>query len=145
MYISFQDIKMFCNSSHDMLIEYRIFGTKAGYFVVDVVDGIVIVKTFLFLTNNGTPEGALLWKNTGLKMLDKKYLAIDKLSTFITSDIVKNEQINKIFTDAGCESLLELHSKINDICTKRSSQSTCSLMLDYLGYNKAPIPEVVLE
>lgn len=94
MYISFLHAKVFCDNSHDLLIEYRIFETKAGYFVVDVVDGIVIVKTFLFLTNNGTPEGALLWKNTGLKMLDKKYLAIDKLSTFITSDIGKFYNLN---------------------------------------------------
>ena len=145
MYDSFLNANVFYDSNHNLLIEYRIFGTKAGYFRVDVVDGIVAVRTFLFLTQSGTPEGVLLWKNTGLKMLDKKYLAIDKLSTFISSDINKNEQINKIFSDAGCQSLLELYDKIDQICTKHSSQSTCSLMLDYLGCANTPISEAILE
>jgi len=143
MYASFLNAKLFYDSNHHLLIEYRIFETKAGYFAVEVVDKIVVVKTFLFLTQSGTPEGVLLWKNTGLKMLDKKYLAIDKLSTFISSDIDKNEQINKIFAEAGCQSLLELYEKLGCICNKQYEQSQLERMLDYIGINEASIRETI--
>ncbi len=117
--------------------------TKAGYFRFDVVGNIIVVKTFLFLTNSGTPEGDLLAKNTGLKVLDMKYLTIDKLSTFMSSDIANNVQINKIFTDAGCQSLFELYAKVADICTKHSNQTPFARMLDYIGINEASIKETI--
>lgn len=145
IFISFRNPIICYDSHHNLLIEYRISEIKAGYFRIDIVDKIIVVKTFLFLTQSGTPEGDLLGKKTGLKMLDKKYLAIDKLSTFMSSEINKNEQINKIFSDAGCQSLLELYEKIDQLCTKQSKQSTCTLMLDYLGYINTPIPEAISE
>jgi len=141
MYDSFLNANVFYDSNHNLLIEYRIFGTKAGYFRVDVIDGVVAVRTFLFLTQSGTPEGVLLWKNTGLKMLDKKYLAIDKLSAFISSDIGQNEQVNKIFADSGCQSLFELYEKLGSICIKQSKQSNLARMLDYIGISDHHFPE----
>jgi len=74
--------------------EYRIYEHKIGYLIGELIDGTFVIQTFLFLTNNGTPEGDKLNKNLGIKMLDKKYLAIDKLSTFMKlSDVEANEVI----------------------------------------------------
>jgi hypothetical protein len=144
MYESFKNPKVSYDNNKNLLIEYRIFGTKAGYFRIDVVKGIVAVRTFLFLTNNGTHESHLLWRNTGLQKLDKKYLALDRLSNFMSSDIGNNDQIRKIFKDADCQSLLELYEKINKVCTKRPSQSTSNLMLEYLGRKSKDTKEAVL-
>ncbi len=141
---SFRNPIISYDNHHNLLVEYRISDIKAGYFRIDVVGEIIVVRTFLFLTQCGTPEGDLLGKNTGLKMLDKKYLAIDKLSTFMSSDIGRNEQINRIFSDSGCKSLINLYENVVDICTKRSTQATSELMLDYLEYRNNPIPEAVL-
>jgi len=145
MYDSFCDPKICFDSHHNFLIEYRIFGTKAGYFRFDIVNKILVVRTFLFLTNSGTPEGDLLGKNTGLKMLDKKYLAIDKLSTFIASDIKTNPQLKKIFTDAGCQCLFDLENETDPDCISMPKKSTSALMLSYLGYVNTLIPEKVAE
>ena len=145
IYLSFVEPKVICDSKNNLLIEYRILDSKAGYFRFDIVGNIIVIRTFLFLTNSGTPEGDLLERNTGLKVLDREYLAIDKLSAFMSSDIGKNEQVNKIFSDAGCQSLFELYEKLETICTKQSSQSPFGPMLDYLGINKTSIPEPVLE
>lgn len=141
IYESFLKPNVCYDRNHNLLIEYRIKGLKAGYFRFDIVGNIVVLRTFLFLTNSGTPEGDLLGKNTGLKVLDKNYLAIDKLSTFMSSDINKNEQVNKIFSDAGCQSLFELHKMLGDICIKHSDQSPFMLMLDYIRINETQIPE----
>ena len=143
IYESFLNPKICYDKNHNLLIEYRILNSKAGYFRFDVVGNIIVIRTFLFLTNSGTPEGDLLGKNTGLKMLDKNYLSIDKLSSFMSSDIRKNEQVNKIFTDAGCQSLFELYEKLAVICTKHSNQTTFERMLDYIGINKASITETI--
>ena len=106
LYYSVMDPKVFYDSYGRTLVEYRFFDTKAGYLRLDTVDGVIVIRTFLFVTNNGTPEGQLLEKNTGLQLLDKKYLAIDKLSTFMSSDIGDNQAVRKIFEDAGCHCLL---------------------------------------
>lgn len=90
------------------LIEYRLFRQKVGYLVFDIVEGMVIIRTFLFLTNSGTPEGENLKKISGLKTIDLKYLEIDKLSTFISSDLKDNPELVDIFTKAGCGSLFQL-------------------------------------
>ena len=127
--------------NHQILIEYQIFNTKVGYLRADIVDGKVIIRTFLFITQSGTPEGQLLNKNTGLKMLDKKYLAIDKLSTFMNSDIGKNEKVRKIFQDAGCDCLLDSFEKIGNLSFKHANQSFADMMLNYLQYDKQLIPE----
>ena len=81
-------------SEYKWLLEFRIMSCKAGYFVLDLVDNLIMVRTFLFLTNNGTPESTQLNQSTRLSKLDKKFLAIDKLSTFVSADFVNNHRNN---------------------------------------------------
>lgn len=125
----------------NILMEFRYFNTKAGYFRLDIIDGKIIIRTFLFVTNNGTPEGQKLGSNTGLQKLDKKYLAIDKLSTFMTSDIGKNENVKKIFIDAGCQCLLELYERSHSVATNTPKRFDSELMLKYIDYERKYFPE----
>ncbi len=145
MFLSFQNPHISYDSYHNLLIEYQIFGIKAGYFRVDLVNGIAVVRTFLFLTQSGTPEGNLLWKNTGLQKLDTKFLALDRLSSFMTSDVGGNLQIRKIFQDSGCQSLLEFYKGGDTFSGKYPSHFTSTLILDYLGYSETPVLEEVIE
>lgn len=135
VYFSFRDIKVFYDINNNLLIEYRIENSRAGYFRADLIDGMLIVRTFLFITNNSTPEGQLLEKNTGLQKLDKKHLAIDKLSTFMTSGIRDNDVLRKIFNESGCHSLFDIYEKVDEYSTKHSNQFTAELMINYLSYN----------
>lgn len=137
LYHSLKDAKVFYDNHGNVLIEYRFFDTKAGYLRLDIVNGAIVIRTFLFVTNNGTPEGQLLEKNTGLQLLDKKYLAIDKLSTFMSSDIGNNQEVRKIFEGAGCHCLLELYEKVSVLSTKHPEQSISKLLLDYLERKNA--------
>jgi hypothetical protein len=143
MFISLKDPKVFYDGNQNILIEYRYFGTRAGYFRVDIIEGKIIIRTFLFITNNGTPEGLKLGNITGLQKLDKKYLAIDRLSTFMTSDIGENDKIRKIFTSAGCQCLLELYEKSHQVATNTSKHFDSDLMLKYIGYDKKHLPEAL--
>jgi len=109
---SFQNVKVCKNKKGDLLFEYHAFGIKTGYFKGDVIEGKLILRTFLFLTNNGTPEGERLHQNTGLMKEDKIYLTIDKCSTFVNSDIASNPRVKEIFIQAGCEDLFKLDKNI---------------------------------
>ena len=90
------------------LVEFYLSDKKAGYLQVELHGDKLIIHTFLFLTNSGTPEGKKLEQLAGLQKADKIYLEIDKLSTFNSYHIDKNEQLKELFVQAGCGSLLEL-------------------------------------
>ena len=126
---SLRNPKVCRNNNGNLLIEFRMFGVKTGYFLAEIIDEILVLKTFLFLINNGTPEGDKLNRNTGLMKEDKKYLNIDKISAFLNSDIPSNDRLKKIFIDAGCESLfnvdkslylgeVEKQKKLGDVFTR---------------------------
>lgn len=132
MYFSLTNPIIAYDNHNNLLIEYRFFDSKAGYFRADIINGIILIRTFLFITNNGTPEGQLLEKNTGLQKLDKKYLAIDKLSTFMTSDLEKNEEVRHIFKASGCQSLVDLYDKMKLLVTKHAKGFNFELMLKYI-------------
>jgi competence protein ComGF len=105
LYESLCDPAIYRSSNGALLIEYLYLGIKTGYLRAELHDDILLIHTFLFLTNNGTPEGEKLHMNTGLKKEDKMYLDIDKLSSFVVSDIKNNKAVKEIFVKSGCESL----------------------------------------
>jgi len=95
------------------LFPYSYLNKRLGYLKANVIGDKIIIRTFLFLTNNGTPEGKKLATMLRVQKEDKKYLGIDKLSTFINSDIETNENLKQIFTQAGCSSLFEMKKHMN--------------------------------
>jgi hypothetical protein len=86
---------------------------KLGYFLTEMVEGILLIRTFLLLTNSGTPEGDKLAQLTGLETSDRQYLSIDTLQGLAHSDITQNETVSQLFHKAGCASILQLCEKIN--------------------------------
>lgn len=129
---------------NSLLIAYILDQTKVGYMKADIIDDCVIIRTFLFLTNNGTPEGQKLEEVTGLRLLDKKYLAIDKLSSFMNSDIGYNVEIRKIFEKAGCASLLDIYSKLKEY-NLREGNFKPEWLLRYLKMPNLSSSELVFE
>ncbi|MDR1335549.1 MAG: hypothetical protein LBK22_01825 [Tannerella sp.] len=101
-------------SKSRMLIACFVSDLKVGYFVAGVTDGIILIRTFLLLTNGGTPEGDKLSQLTGLQAEDRRYLAIDTLPGLANSDIERNEIICSRFREAGCGSILKLCKRMND-------------------------------
>jgi hypothetical protein len=90
------------------LIDFQINSKKTGYLYAKVHAGKLVIRTFLFLTHNGTPEGNKLHTLIGLEKDDKKYLSLDKLSTFLDPEIRQNETLRRLFIDAGCGDLFEI-------------------------------------
>ncbi|MCK5102549.1 MAG: hypothetical protein KAR17_07025 [Cyclobacteriaceae bacterium] len=88
------------------LVEYKIENqSKMGYLVVEYLDGILLVKTFLLLSNRGTPEGQQLEEVSGMNKIDREYWTIDRLSTFQNSDMKDHPKVKEVFEKSGCGTL----------------------------------------
>ncbi len=105
LYLSLDEPEVVRGPTGKWLIKYQLKDFHLGYLVVDIVDGMLVVRTFLFVTMDSTPEGHALQKALGLAAVDKKYLIVDRLSTFLISDIADHPDIKEHFVRAGCSDL----------------------------------------
>jgi hypothetical protein len=124
------------------LFEYRMVDIKIGYLLAQKVEGALLIRTFLFITHNGTPEGRKLEQLTGLQKEDKKYLSIDNLQALANSDIEQNKTIHDIFLKAGFAPILELCKRVREkhkdfrwLVDERAEQNTSMsrLIIEYLN------------
>jgi hypothetical protein len=116
-----------------ILLEYTFFGERVGYFVIEVHDRMVILRTFLFLTNDGTPEGKQLRSLYGLQRRDTNYLSIDKLSGFISEDLYSTKEIHSVLQVLGCQKLGGILNELNIALTKPRNQHAGEFLARYLG------------
>jgi hypothetical protein len=130
---SLDNVEVVKNKQGKNLIAFKAGGKKAGYLVYEYVEGVVVITTFLLLTNNGTPEGDKLQQVLGIQKLDKQYLKLDRLSTFINSDLKEDESLLKVFQEAGCADLFELPDRI--IRTKKEKEEIAGTLNNYLNLN----------
>ncbi|GET24079.1 hypothetical protein [Prolixibacter sp. NT017] len=107
MYDSLAEPTVIPYRHHSYLIEYRVLGYKIGYLVADLMKRKIIIRTFLLVTQCGTPEEQKLCSNTGLSKEDIAYLNLCKLSSFVNSDIYENQTLKVMFEEAGCGPVLE--------------------------------------
>jgi hypothetical protein len=102
-----------------------------------MIEGNLVVRTFLFLTFNGTPEGKRLEDFIGLKALDTKYLKMDKLSSFMTDKLKENEELRSIFERADCLHLVELYDKLDQFSDVHPDHSPVEILSRYLEKGNA--------
>lgn len=121
----------FIRDGDKYLISFYV-GVKIGYFVAIFSGGSLVIRTFLFLTCKGAPEGKRLEKNVGLQMLDTKYLQMDKLSSFMSPGLKNNPELCSIFEKADCMHLLQLSEKLAVFIEKSRENSPLELITEYL-------------
>ena len=90
------------------LLEFTHANKKFGYFVFNLIDDMLILRTFLFLTNSGTPEGKKIDKLLGIRKIDKQYLALDTAYTFMHTDLLNSPWLCDLLVEAGCEQLCDM-------------------------------------
>jgi hypothetical protein len=127
-------------SESKFLIEFRFEDLRIGYLLCERMPDMVLIRTFLFITHNGTPEGDKLAAITKLQKEDCKYLHIDNLRSLLGSDILGNEALCNLFREAGCQSILDLCSKVKDnestkvlLGVTEQKTSLSELMMEYLN------------
>ncbi|MCY1722837.1 hypothetical protein OU798_20990 [Prolixibacteraceae bacterium Z1-6] len=120
------------NNNKSFLFPLSHGKVKLGYLKADIIGDKLVIRTFLFLTNNGTPEGKILHDLLGVVKADKAYLGIDKLSTFINSDIKNDARLKELFSKAHCADLFTLDRYLLD--DPKSNEIACARFItNYLG------------
>ncbi len=96
-------------SEDSFLVEYRQGSAdhKLGYFVGVRLPDKVLLKTFLFLTMQGTPESDLLYSKLRLTRRDIEFIRLDELSVFLDQDVRQDAGLVKLFDECGCGHLLK--------------------------------------
>jgi hypothetical protein len=86
---------------------------KLGYFVVEIHADFVFVRTFLFLTMQGTPEARCLRQKLGLSRKDIEYYKLDSFFTLACSDLGDDPALRQALAECGCDYLLDVsdHAK----------------------------------
>lgn len=103
--------------SNKFLIEYWLNVHKIGYLVVHRLKDLVLIDTFLFLTMSGTPEGDKLWSRLGFGRSQREYLQLDKIGTFLMTDVKFDPELVAILSECGCGHLFNiLKEPLKDLC-----------------------------
>lgn len=91
-----------------VLVSYLLNEHKLGYIPCSVRNGKVVAETFLFLTMDRTPEGELLRGKLRIGRADRTYLQLDRIDTFLQSDIKEDRQLVAILSECGCGHLFKI-------------------------------------
>lgn len=148
MFQSFHPPRAFPTGGGNFLIEYKISEIKAGYFAATITEGALLIRTFLFITHAGTPEGKKLTALTGLRKWDHKYWAFDNLLSLTDSDLFSNEETCEIFREAGCGGLIELCDKVrlsNYWESSDQKKPIADKMLQYIKSGKEEVSDLWTE
>ncbi|RKE02016.1 hypothetical protein [Marinifilum flexuosum] len=124
-----------------ILYPIKVHDSKVGYFVAEVIDDCLILKTFLFVTHSSTPEGDKLKEISGLGWKDISYWKIDRLSTFMKTDTEKYPRLTAMFKEVGLGDLYELKGKEFDLDTMQDAN--LDALRDYISKGKEEVSMLV--
>ncbi len=115
------------------LLRFNYYNNPLGYFVCEIVDDIVVVKTFLFISQDGTPEGDALSKKLSIERGGKQHLNLTKLSHFSFSDIREDATMLSILKKCKLDHLCVNFQKPREALTESALYIRDTLQLDSVG------------
>ena len=92
----------------DLLVAMTIADRRVGYLVVTPLPDLLVVRTFLFLTMRGTPEGKMLERRLRLTRDEIAYLRLHELSQYTRTDLKDDPDLRPLLSACGCEQLFTL-------------------------------------
>ncbi len=90
------------------LVDVEMGPHKVGYLVAHVLPQMILVKTFLTLTMQGTPECKLLREKLGLQRADVERYKLDDLKTLLATDMSRDPLLARVFSECGLGHLFSL-------------------------------------
>lgn len=112
------------------LVSFGHDSGKLGYLVATALPDAILIRTFLFLTMDGTPEGDRLSRRLRARRIDKQFLGLDRLDTLIDSDIGQDPVLREILRDCGCDHLFEVCGVNGELKTGQAAEIRRYFRLD---------------
>lgn len=91
------------------LIPITIKEDRVGYLLCERIDEIVLIKTFLLVTQDGTPEGDRLNRELSIEKYEKSLLNFDRLSSFKPENIERDPLLKEILARTELSYLIEMN------------------------------------
>jgi len=107
--ITFPHLKSLESYRGYLLIPIAPSKVRLGYLFCNVIDDMLVIRTFLFITHSATPEGDRLKKFTGMKRSDISYWKIDRLSTLFKIDEEHWPELLRVFEVVGIKNIQKLN------------------------------------
>lgn len=98
-----------------LYLPYYINNVKAGYFVAEIVDDKVLIKTFIIASHATALEGRKFQELTGLHKMDMNYWDITMLNTFIYNTMASDNPLYPYFEESGLLPLFQLNEDLSFI------------------------------
>jgi hypothetical protein len=118
----------------DWLVAFEVQGKRLGYLVATPGRGMVMVRTFLFLTMRNTPEGRELARRLRLTPDEVDYLKLHELSRFTRTDLKDDPQLRALLSECGCGHLFELAEDEDALMpTKGTIKPVAAELKQYVG------------
>jgi hypothetical protein len=108
LYVAFENPVFSRGPDGARFVAFRYHGAKIGYLLYEIIDAMVVVKTFLLISQNGTFEGNALNKEYNLSKYSKTYFDLDKLYTYVNTDVYEDRELKALFTKCGCGDLFNV-------------------------------------
>jgi len=118
--------------SRKYLVEYWLNAHKLGYLVAHRLDDVVLIESFLFLTMTGTPEGNLLHEKLRITRTDREHLELDRIQTFLVTDVQFDSKLVELLTECGCGHLFRI---LIEPLRERLIPGHAEAIRKYLGLN----------
>lgn len=123
-----------CFDSHgNRLVVIKYMKAKLGYLRVDLVEGCILIRTFLMFTQESTPEGEKIKQFAGFEKEDISYLKLDKISSFINLDFTENNRLVKLLKQCGLGDFIEAQSSIKAYVENNRNLHTSQLVETYMN------------
>jgi len=81
---------------------------RVGYLKYRIFDNMVIGTAFLLITEHGTLEGNAIHRDFKLGRFGRSYFELDRLRTFVTTDVYNDKDLMEFFTRYGCGELFRV-------------------------------------
>jgi hypothetical protein len=96
-------------SKKTFLMEYRLMDYKIGYFIAELTDGILLLRTFRLLTHPDTPEGAMIKKLAKQDAAYNELLNFNTLRPLLESTTLDNygDSTATLLINVGCKPIVD--------------------------------------
>lgn len=107
--VSFRDVRNYRDKILVPLYSDVKLRYKLGYLLGNFKEDRLLIDTFLFISQDGTPEGDKLNELLKINKVEKHFLELDRVEHFVNSSLRDDKELFPIFKTCNLDHLFELY------------------------------------
>ncbi len=107
--VSYRDVRTYKGKLLIPLYSNNSLKYKLGYLLGSIKEERFLIDTFLFISQDGTPEGDKLNELMAINKVEKRFLELDRVEHFVKSNLKDDEELYPIFETCNLSHLFKLY------------------------------------